>query len=129
MKDTTSKWFVTRSLEEIRIENELKKAHERAMRNNTGKPQWSLVDFEALMPLIYVLEFGAQKYERDNWKKYMPANEIMDSMMRHMIAMNRGELVDPESQLPHIGHIMANAMFYSYHHLNHESTARDCRSE
>jgi len=129
MTDTAKKWFVTRSLEELRVENEIKKAHERAMRNNTGKPQWSLVDFDALIPLLYVLEFGAQKYSRDNWKKYMPANEILDSMMRHMIAMVRGELVDPESGYPHIGHIMENAMFYSFHHLNHETSYRDSGRE
>lgn len=117
----TRKWFTTRTIDEFKQES--------AMRDNQGKPQWSLVDFEALMPLIYVLEFGAKKYSRDNWKKYMPANEIQDSMMRHMIAMNSGEIVDPESGYPHIGHIMANAMFYSYHHLNHEPTTRNSRSE
>lgn len=119
-ENTTQKWFTTRSLQEVNIENELKKAHERALRYNTGKPKWSLVEFDALTPLVHVLEFGAKKYSRDNWKKDMPANEILDSMMRHIIAMSRGEIVDPESQLPHIGHVMANAMFYSYHTLNHE---------
>ena len=36
-------------------------------------------------------------------------------MMRHQIAIMAGEEIDPESGKPHIGHLMANAMFYSYH--------------
>jgi hypothetical protein len=35
---------------------------EQALRYNTGKRQWSLVDFESLEGLVEVLEFGAEKY-------------------------------------------------------------------
>lgn len=33
--------------------------------------------------------------------------------MRHMFALLRGEDVDPESGVEHIGHVMSNAMFIS----------------
>jgi hypothetical protein len=36
-------------------------------------------------------------------------------MLRHLIALLDGEELDSESGLPHIGHIMCNAMFHSYH--------------
>ena len=36
-------------------------------------------------------------------------------MFRHWMALCDGESLDKESGLPHIGHIMCNAMFYSYH--------------
>lgn len=85
-----------------------------ADRYNGGKPQWSLVDFDALLPLVQVLEFGAKKYSKHNWKKGLPYTQIVDSMQRHITAILKGEDIDPESNLPHIGHVLCNAMFLSY---------------
>lgn len=93
---------------------------EKADRFNQGKPQWSLVDFKSLEPLVRVLEFGALKYERENWKKGHVKSELLDSAMRHMAAMIDGEEIDPESGLPHSAHIMCNMMFYNYHYLKNE---------
>ena len=42
---------------------------ETGTRYNTGKIQWSLVDFDSLEPMVRVLEFGAKKYDAHNWKK------------------------------------------------------------
>lgn len=95
------------------------KKMELAMRSNAGKLQWSLVDFESLEDLVRVLEFGAEKYERDNWKKGLPVTKIYDSLMRHIIAFfNKIEDVDPESGVNHIGHMMANVMFLAYMYKN-----------
>jgi len=87
---------------------------QQADRHNEGKPQWSMVDFPSMEPMVRVLEFGANKYSRDNWKKGLPKEQILDSMMRHVFALASGEENDPESGLPHIGHIQCNAMFYAY---------------
>ena len=86
-------------------------SEEQAMRFNEGKPQYSLIDLKSLEPMARVLEFGAKKYARDNWKKGLPMSQILDSMMRHIAAMQDGEYIDPESGLPHIGHIQCNALF------------------
>ena len=85
-----------------------------ADRFNAGKPEWSLVDFQSLEPMVRVLEFGAKKYSRNNWKKGLPINSILDSLMRHVIAYKDGEDLDPESGVSHIGHMMCNLMFLSY---------------
>lgn len=82
-----------------------------ALRYNQGKPQYSLLDLKSLEPCVRVLEFGANKYARDNWKKGMPREQIIDSMMRHLAALIDGEEIDPESGLSHIGHIQCNALF------------------
>lgn len=87
---------------------------ESALRYNNGKLRWSLVDFDALEDMVKVLEFGANKYDDNNWKKGLKTPEIIESMMRHMTAYMRGEDIDPESGLPHTGHILCNAMFLSY---------------
>jgi len=85
-----------------------------ALRYNGGKLRWSLVDFDALEDMVKVLDFGAKKYADNNWKKGLKTPEIFESMMRHMTAYMRGEDIDPESGLPHTGHILCNAMFLSY---------------
>lgn len=82
-----------------------------AMRFNTGKVQLHLIDLNALEPMAKVLEFGAKKYAAWNWRKGMPISKTLDSMLRHISALQRGEYVDQESGLPHIGHIQCNALF------------------
>lgn len=82
-----------------------------ATRHNQGKPQYSLIDLNSLEHCAKVLEFGAKKYARNNWQKGMNLTTILDSMLRHIAALNSGEFIDPESGLPHIGHIQCNAMF------------------
>jgi hypothetical protein len=88
---------------------------EKALRYNDGKLQWGLVHFKSLEPMIQVLEFGAKKYAPDNWKKQMDRKKLLESAMRHMAALMDGQENDPETGLSHIGHLMCNALFYSYH--------------
>ena len=87
----------------------------KALRYNDGKLKWSLVNWKSLEPLVKVLEMGAKKYAPENWKKGLDKKEILESAMRHLTAMMDGEFLDPESKLPHAGHVMANIMFYMFH--------------
>jgi len=91
---------------------------EKALRYNSGKRKWSLVDFKSIEPMVEVLEFGAKKYAPDNWKKGLDKKEILESMMRHLTRLMDGELEDAESGISHMGHIMCNAMFYNYFDRN-----------
>lgn len=91
---------------------------ELATRYNQRKPQWSLVDFNSFEPLVRVLEFGLEKYGRDNWKKGLPTHQITESLLRHAFAYLRGEKIDKESGLSHIGHMQANLMFLQYVETN-----------
>jgi hypothetical protein len=92
-----------------------------ALRYNEGKPKWSLVHFPSLEPMVRVLEYGAAKYSTpeesgiDNWKKPMDKKQILESAMRHLIRLMEDEELDSESHLPHVGHLMCNLLFYSYH--------------
>lgn len=84
-----------------------------ALRYNTGKPLLSMLDEmpHALDGATKVLEFGAQKYARKNYQKGLPLTQIYDSMRRHQLAWLNGEDLDPESGLPHVDHIVVNALF------------------
>lgn len=84
------------------------------LRYNDGKLKWTYVHFGSLEPMVKVLMFGAQKYEPFNWQKGLKKDEILESMQRHLGKLIDGEENDPESGLHHIGHIMCNAMFWSY---------------
>jgi hypothetical protein len=115
----------------------------KALRYNSDKLSWSLVDFKALEPLVQVLQYGAHKYSiyeddkgnkikgseipiedrkkykvvssgANNWKKGLDKTEILESLSRHLFALMSGETHDPESGLLHIGHIMCNTMFWSH---------------
>lgn len=94
---------------------------DKALRYNDNKPDWSLVHFPSLEPMVRVLEYGAKKYTvgevsgRENWKKPMDKKQILNSAMRHLIRLMEDEELDSESNLPHVGHLMCNLMFYSYH--------------
>lgn len=56
---------------------------------NKGMPV--LISPFALDRLARHLEYGAQKYDRRNWEKGMPVEEYVDSLLRHTLAIMRGE--------------------------------------
>lgn len=102
---------------------------EKSERHNSGKPRWSLIHYQSLLPLVEVLTFGAVKYSVDNWKKGFDKKELLDSMMRHVTALVDGQEFDEESKLHHIGHIMCNAMFYSFHFVVKDRTVFKSKTE
>ena len=99
---------------------EAPESNKQALRFNQGKLAYSLVHWASMAIMIQVLMFGAKKYAPDNWKNGMNRKKILESLQRHVSALFDGETVDPESGLNHIGHVMCNAMFYSYYVLHPE---------
>lgn len=84
-------------------------------RFNTGKAPLSMF-VEARFAMEgagHVLAFGLDKYSRGNWQKGLSHTQIADSLLRHMTAYLSGEDNDPESGLPHVDHILCNALFLS----------------
>ncbi len=93
----------------------------KAQKFDEGKRDWSLLPYDSVEEIIKVLEFGAKKYSRDNWKagegfKY---SRTFNAIMRHMTAvMFRGEDNDPETGLSHWAHVGANILFILHFVLN-----------
>ena len=77
-----------------------------------NKPRMSLLPKGALNAVIRVLEFGATKYQVDNWKHVPEAKtRYYDAMQRHIDAWWQGEQKDPETGEHHLAHAICCGMF------------------
>lgn len=74
-------------------------------KTDAGKLRLSLLPWRAVGQIVQVLEFGAAKYEPNNWKHVPNARQrYFDAAMRHLLAWWDGERLDTESGLPHLAH-------------------------
>lgn len=66
----------------------------------------------ALLAVGQCIEFGTHKYPQpDNWKLVEGAfTRYQDSMMRHYLKYQAGEIMDSETKLPHLSHMAWNAL-------------------
>lgn len=82
------------------------------IKHDRAKPRPSLLPWSSLRHVVAVLEFGAKKYEVDNWKRVENARaRYLDAALRHVIAVAEGEVTDPESGLPHGAHAVCCLLF------------------
>lgn len=84
-------------------------------RHNSDKSPLSIVleAKHAIDGCAKILQFGANKYSRGNWRNGLNHTEIADSLIRHLSAYLAGEDNDPESGLPHVDHVLCNSLFLS----------------
>jgi hypothetical protein len=82
--------------------------HVRQMKEGKAPLEY-LVGSAADDPEAWVLKHGADKYGIRNWRKdQIILSTYVAALRRHTNAIARGELIDPESGLPHAAHIRAN---------------------
>lgn len=63
-----------------------------------------LLDPDAMLAMAEVMQQGAEKYERDNWRK-IPAEEHFNHMVVHWYAWLKGDRSDD-----HLAHMLTRAM-------------------
>lgn len=79
---------------------------------DTDKRDFTLLPWDSIEQIVQVLEFGAQKYSRDNWRYVEDAkHRYTKAALRHMIAYTKGEIDDPESGMPHLAHLGCCLLF------------------
>jgi len=76
-----------------------------------GKPDLTLLDRAAMEEVATVLMFGAMKYGRSNWRGGIDKERLLAASLRHIMASNEGELLDPESGRSHLAHAICGLMF------------------
>ena len=88
-----------------------------APRPATKKPDVSLIPYFGWLGVIRALEAGnspVKGYERDDWKpgqkNERSAREHANAVIRHAMRYLDGEILDPETGLPHLDHAATRAM-------------------
>lgn len=83
------------------------------IKNDAGKRDWTLMPWEQLEEVVKVLEDGAKKYDRNNWKLVEP-ERYRKALLRHAVTYAEGGKVDKESGLLTLAHLICNALFLLY---------------
>jgi hypothetical protein len=87
-----------------------------AARANAGKPPLHLLPLDALVPVAWVLAFGAEKYSARGWEAAAAEGvfswaDCVRACLSHLTKLMSGQRLDPESGLPHVAHLACNALF------------------
>jgi hypothetical protein len=80
-------------------------------KSDGGKVRFSLIPWDALMGILEILEYGANKYQPDNWTKGADWSRYYNALMRHLTAWWLGEKADPETGRSHLLHCGACLLF------------------
>jgi hypothetical protein len=81
------------------------------VKHDEGKVQLDLLPREGLVAVARVLEHGARKYTRGNYKGGIAWRRCAGAALRHMFSWLDGETNDPESGLNHLAHAACGMMF------------------
>ena len=80
-----------------------------------GKDRWDLLPLGLVLLIVKCDTFGANKYAPNNWAKVENGYQrYKAAMLRHLVAFEKGEVIDPESGLPHLAHMAWNAIAVMY---------------
>ena len=94
---------------------EIEQVRQNGLKFDNGKPRHSLLPKGSIGSIIAVLEFGAKKYEANNWQKVDNAKErYYDAAMRHIDSWWNGEKFDQETGIHHLAHAATNLFFLKW---------------
>jgi hypothetical protein len=102
--------------------------NEEFIKHDTGKPMMSLIEPSFIRGLADVLTFGANKYEKNNWKladSTEGQDRIKDAMLRHIYKYLDGQEFDDETGFSHLYHAAFGLMALSYFDTKKTRTNRD----
>ena len=82
-------------------------------KHDNGKSRVDLLDSDFLMAVGECLKYGAEKpgYGSHNWRGGLAYSRVIGAILRHILAINRGEDIDPESRFPHTAHLGCEVQF------------------
>lgn len=80
-------------------------------KDDQDKIPLALLSSTALLQIGAVLQHGAAKYSANNWKSGIAYSRVLSACLRHLLAWNGGEDLDPESGLSHLAHAGCCIMF------------------
>lgn len=83
------------------------------------KIRYSLYPLDVLKEVVEILEFGANKYEEESWKK-VEGRRYYDAALRHIFAWKKGEKKDNETKKNHLAHAICCLTFLLHFDLKEE---------
>jgi hypothetical protein len=88
----------------LRTENEGPKEKE-------GKTHWKYFPFKECEEVVKAFEYGVKKYGGPfTYRKGIDPLDLMEAAMRHLIEIQKGNILDSESGLNHFAHVAASAL-------------------
>jgi deoxycytidylate deaminase len=101
------------------------------MKFDKDKLRYELIPPIVLTALAKVLTYGAEKYKPHNWKNCIDTDRWIGAFFRHIQAWRDGEIIDPDSGLPHLDHALTNLAFlvhldYKINHENYKNFPGNC---
>lgn len=88
-------------------------------KNDKEKAKLYLIEPEFIEGTGRVLTHGASTYSPDNWKRCpTPWASYYSALQRHLSAIAKGEVVDPDSGENHIYHVACCVMFIAWFEEN-----------
>lgn len=82
---------------------------DKGVKFDNEKPMVALIPASALEEEAKVWTFGAKKYSPWNWSKGLTYTRVLSAILRHTLAIMRGEDIDPETGCLHAAAIRCNA--------------------
>lgn len=75
------------------------------------KLRWDLLPLELLEEVVKVYHEGAKKYGENTWQNLPDGyNRYKGAMFRHLVAHEKGEIVDTETGVYHLSAVVWNAI-------------------
>lgn len=91
-------------------------------KDDTNKLPWHLLPADAVDEILWVLQYGADKYAARNWEKGMNWSRPFSALMRHMWAWWRREPCDNETGISHLAHAGCCILFLLAYELRKTGT-------
>lgn len=73
-------------------------------KDTKNKPRLDLVPTALLYGVAKAMEFGAQKYGRNDWRDGGSYGDYVAALLRHVLAFHDGEDHAPDSGVHHLAH-------------------------
>lgn len=87
-------------------------------KHDQAKTQLAFLPFKEVEMVASVMDFGAAKYGRNNWKNGCSFLRLASAALRHIFAWIGGESKDAESGLPHLAHAACCLLFLMWYEGN-----------
>jgi len=96
--------------EEALREKFIEEVHTDGLKHDSGKTRWDLLPFDIIEELAEIMTVGSIKYGDNNWQN-VNKERYVAAELRHFAKWRSGEVIDAESEKPHLAHAMVNLMF------------------